>query len=74
MVNTSMNFGHKKRPKNVPGPQNRFFGHLKIQKVQTVDFFDNVRNAAMYAIVFLLFFKKVQYVTFDGPVRFACFS
>ena len=35
-----------------------FFGHLKVQKVQKVDFSDNVRNAAMYAIVFYFFSKK----------------
>ena len=69
-----MNFEHKKRPKTSPGPKTVFLGHLKVQKVQKVFLFDNVRNAAMYAIVFYFFFKKVPYVTFDGPVRFACFS
>jgi hypothetical protein len=36
-----------KLAQNVPRPQNTFFGHLKIQKVQKVDFFDYVRNEAM---------------------------
>ena len=74
MVNKSMYFWTQKTSKNVTGPQNTCFGHLKVQKVQQVYFFDNVRNAAMYAIVFDVFFKNMPYVTFDGRVTFACFS
>ena len=64
----------KKTGKNVPRPQNLFFGHLKVQNVQKVDFFENVRSEAMYAIVFYVFFKNMPYVTFGGGVTFACFS
>ncbi len=60
--------------KNVTGPQNTFLGHLKVQKVQKVDFFENVRNEAMLAIVFYFFSKNMLYVTFDGRVSFELFS
>ena len=43
----------QKRP-HAPKP---IFGHPKVEKVQKVDFFENVRNAAMYAIVFYFFSK-----------------
>ena len=59
----------QKRPQ-APKP---IFGHLKFQKVQKVVFFENVRNAAMYTIVFY-FFQNLPYVTFGGRVTFAGFS
>ena len=49
------------------------FWASKSSKSSKSDFFENVRNAAMYAIVFLSFFKNMPYVTFGGRVRFACF-
>ena len=55
-----------------PQAQKPIFGHLKVQKVQKVDFFENVRNAAMYAIVFY-FFQKYAICDFWRTCKFCMF-
>ena len=50
----------------------QIFGHLKVQKVQKVDFFEYVRNEAMLVIVFY-FFPKHAICDFLWTCKFCMF-
>ena len=52
--------------------QNTFSGPLKVEKVQKVVFFENVRNEAMLAIVFY-FFPKHAICDFLWTCKFCMF-